>query len=115
MAEKLYRLYCEICEWKIITDGNDDIARSLVEIKTSSIPTGIPKLDEETKKIVTPAAKRQIKKFKCPNCGRGIRPKKIDNVQEKAESNREIRKRIEERNNEDWSDGRKESVERFKI
>lgn len=112
MSVKLYRLYCEICNWKLVTDGSDEAAKALVEIKTSPVPTGLPRLDEETKQVVVPNAKKQVKKFKCPNCGRGIRPVKIDNPQEKLEGQNEIKKRVSERNNEDWSIGRKESAER---
>lgn len=114
MSIKLYRLYCDACNWKLVTDGSDDIAKKLVEIKTSPIPTGIPILDEENK-IINPAPKKQIKKFKCPNCGRGIRPVKISDTQEKIESQKELQKRIEGRNDKDWSIGRKEGPERRQI
>ena len=47
MAVKLYKLYCEICNWKRITDGSD--IQDLYEIKTSPIPGGVPKYDKESK------------------------------------------------------------------
>jgi hypothetical protein len=108
MSVKLYKLYCQMCNWQLVTDGSDEAAKKLVEIKTSPIPTGLPKIDEETKKIVTPPPKKQIKRFKCPKCGRGIRPVKIEDVQDKINTAKDIGERIEGRNEEDWSVGRKE-------
>lgn len=115
MAEKLYRLYCEICNWKLITTGNDAAAKKLTEIRTAPIPTGCPKMDNETKKVITPPPLKQIKKFKCPGCGRAVRPVQIEDVNAKIEEQKIIKKRIEERNEEDWAVGRKESIERRKI
>lgn len=115
MSVKLYRLYCDVCNWKLVTDGSDEIAKGLVEIKTSPIPMGIPKLDEETHKIIESSSKKQIRKFKCPKCGRGIRPVKIQDTQDQVDSQKEIKKRIKERNDENWTIGRKESTERFEI
>ena len=100
-----------MCNWQLITDGSDEIAKKLVEIKTSPIPAGLPQIDEETKKIVTPAPKKQIKKFKCPRCGRGIRPLKIDDLQSKINDAKAIEERVEQRNEEDWSVGRKEGTQ----
>ncbi len=97
MSVKTYQLYCEICNWKMITDGND--TAELVESKTASIPRGIPHYDEN-KKIVTPKDKQRIKRFKCPKCGRVVRPRKIDNPQQKLndklEAEERERKRYEE-------------------
>lgn len=115
MSEKLYRLYCDACNWKLITSGTDEASKKLVEIKTSPIPAGYPKVDLETKKVVIPPAKKQLKKFKCPQCGKGVRPVQIEDVQSKIDENKLIQKRVEERNEEDWSVGRKESAERWSL
>lgn len=111
MSEKLYRVFCEICNWKLVTNGKDEAARKLVEIVTSPIPLGYPKIDSNTKQIVTSSPRKQIKKFKCPNCGRAVRPVQIEDVQNIITDKQDIKKRIEARNEEDWSAGRKESVE----
>jgi hypothetical protein len=77
MSAKLYRLYCEYCNWKMTTDGTDAAAKALVEIKVSAVPGGSPKIDPETKKLTTPKAKQPKKRFKCPQCGRGVTPKLV--------------------------------------
>jgi len=76
MSIKTYLLYCEICGYKRITDGSD--ATDLVEIKTSPLFTGAPKIDAITKKIMAPKAKPQRKRFKCPKCGRVVFPRQIN-------------------------------------
>ena len=73
MSVKKYIIYCEICSHKQYTDGSDDF----VEIKTAPIPQGIPYIDPLTKKTVKPVAKAQMKKIKCPGCGRGVTPKLV--------------------------------------
>lgn len=83
MSVKLYQLYCEICNWKRITDGSD--IGDLFELKTSPIPGGIPELDPETKKTVIKKSLPRTKKFRCPKCGRGVLPRKIPNPQEEAD------------------------------
>lgn len=75
MAVKFYMLYCEICGYKRRTDGSD--VKDMYEAKLSPIPTGVPKLNPQTKKIETPAPKKQMKRFRCPNCGRQIVPKRL--------------------------------------
>ena len=76
MSIKTYLLYCEICGYKRITDGSD--ATDLVEVKTSPLFTGAPKLDSITKKVFVPKAKPQRKRFKCPKCGRIVFPRQIN-------------------------------------
>jgi len=75
---KRYQLYCEICNWKKITDGGD--MNALVEIKTSPIPRGIPKKNLETGEMEKQKYLRQPKKFRCPNCGRAITPRKLSSL-----------------------------------
>jgi len=85
MAIKTYLLYCEICNYKKITDGSDD---SLVEIKTSPLMTSPPTLDPETKKAIPAKFKPQKKRFKCPQCGRVIFPRKLQiEDEEKSQEN----------------------------
>lgn len=84
MAIKTYLLYCEICNYKKITDGSDG---SLVEVKTSPIMTAGPTLDPETKKAKPAKFKPQRKRFKCPQCGRVIFPRKLETNEEQQEDN----------------------------
>lgn len=74
MSIKKYLIYCEPCGYKRITDGTDD--HNIVKISRSSVPSGIPKLNFETKKIETKKDIKQPILVKCPKCGRGIRIKK---------------------------------------
>ena len=78
MGIKTYLLYCEICGYKRITDGSD--ATDLVEIKTSPLITGAPKLDPITKKMFVSKTKPQRKRFKCPKCGRVVFPRQINKI-----------------------------------
>ena len=70
----LYQLFCELCAYKRLTDGTD--VGDLVEVRTSPIPRGAPTLDPEMN-ISVPPAIRQQKRFKCPNCGRVIKAKRL--------------------------------------
>ena len=106
MSIKLYQLYCEICNWKRITDGSD--IGDLFELKTSPIPAGIPKLDSETKKTTTKKPLARTKKFRCPKCGRGwmVRLKKdeieaVDLKKEEAKR-QEIIKAEQDADKEKW-------------
>lgn len=73
--KKYYILYCENCSYKRITDGSD--VGDLYEYKRNKIPTGIPKIDPITKKTTTSNPKVLPKMFRCPKCGRLVRPKKV--------------------------------------
>jgi len=64
-------IFCEICSYKKIVKTEEDIA-GLVEIKTSAIPGGSPELNKISGKTDLKKTKLQNKKFKCPNCGRGV-------------------------------------------
>jgi len=89
-----YRLYCEICNWKKLTDGKDI---DLFEIKTCPVPGGYPKTDPVTK-ITTPAkSKPQPKKFRCPQCGRAVIPRKIDDPQNTIDEKKKIENSQKER------------------
>lgn len=79
MSVKTYQFYCEICNWKRITDGSD--IQDLHEYEVSGIPGGIPKLDIITKKVVPTKDKKPLKRFRCPQCGRPVIPRKIPNPQ----------------------------------
>jgi len=103
MSVKLYQLYCEICNYKRITDGSD--VEDLNEIKTSSVPAGVPYIDFETNNVIVPKSKKQMRKFKCPNCGRLVMPRKIDNPQEKLAEKLEAEERKRKRHEEDRIDG----------
>ena len=72
-----YLLFCTNCNYKRLSDGSD--IQDLIQVKTSPIFTNIPYIDPLTKKTVYPLPKNQKKKFKCPNCGMIIIPKKVQN------------------------------------
>ena len=91
MSTKLYRFYCEICNWKKITDGAD--TDKLYEYKTSGLQKNIPKLDKLTKKTVPTEFRDQPRKFRCPNCGRPVIARKISNPQETIDQKNEIEER----------------------
>lgn len=73
MAEKLYRIYCEICGYNRWSDGTD--LDDMIPCKRSPIMTSIPRIDPITKKVTTKLPMPLPKLFKCPKCGRGVRPK----------------------------------------
>jgi|GEM_PF-2790260 hypothetical protein len=83
----MYQLYCQICNWKKITDGGD--IKNLTEVKTSNIQREIPKFDKKEKKTILSKDKIRKKRFKCPNCGRVVFPKKIDDPQADIDAIRE--------------------------
>lgn len=70
-----YMLYCEICNWKKVSDGSD--IKEMTELNTSPIPGGLPILDPVTKKTIIPKSKKQVRRFKCPQCGRLIIPREL--------------------------------------
>lgn len=74
MAVKLYQLLCS-CGWKRITDGSD--IGDLYEIKLSPVPRGIPKYDKQKKKTIESEPRDRIRRFRCPDCGHAVKPKKI--------------------------------------
>ena len=76
-------MYCEPCGYRrILEEGIKPI--DLVEIPTSPIPGGAPKMDPATKKVKTSDSKDQKRKYKCPNCGRGVSLKDLPPVYQKA-------------------------------
>lgn len=83
-SKKLYQFYCEICNWKKITDGIG--TQELIELKTSPIPGGIPILDPFTGNVTTSKSIKQKRKFKCPQCGRIVTAKLLsDTLPEQTE------------------------------
>ncbi len=76
MGIKRYRLYCQHCHYNRYTDGTD--VQDLVEIPQPKIQGNIPYLDPVEKKMVVPEFKSRPKKFRCPDCGRMITPKKLE-------------------------------------
>lgn len=70
-----YMLYCEICNWKKVSDGSD--IKKMIELQTSPIPGSPPTLDPVTKKTIIHKNKKQTRRFKCPQCGRVIIPRKL--------------------------------------
>lgn len=85
---KRHMFYCEPCGFKKIVDVNEQ--PNLVEIKTSPIQGKIPildpttgkvintwMLDPKTETVVNAQMKLQPKKYKCPNCGRGVKLREL--------------------------------------
>jgi hypothetical protein len=95
---KRWFIYCEPCTYRQIITADKPEAENLVEIPTSPIPGGSPVLDPETKKAKEKPAMTQPKKFKCPQCGRGVRAIKLPDVYAKAykEIDDQVRKKEEE-------------------
>jgi hypothetical protein len=87
MAIKRYRLYCQHCHYNRLSDGAD--LSDLVEIPQAEIQGNIPHLDPVTKKTIAPKSKKRPKRFRCPDCGRMIAPKKLPAEKEiNVETNR---------------------------
>jgi hypothetical protein len=84
-----YRLYCDYCGYNKVTDGSD--CGGLREYKRSPIQRGIPQYDPAKKKIVAPEMIHLPKQFKCPGCGRLIRPKSITEVIKKNDASKSER------------------------
>jgi uncharacterized protein (DUF983 family) len=58
--------------------------KGLYEYKTSPMMTGIPKYNRHDKKTEVPKDKKQRRRFRCPQCGRGsIFPRKLTPHEEK--------------------------------
>lgn len=81
---KRWFIFCEPCSYRKIITANDPTASDLVEIKTASVPGGSPVIDPTTKKIKAKPNQERPKKFKCPQCGRGVVAKKLPEVYDKA-------------------------------
>lgn len=81
---KRWFIFCEPCSYRQIIIGDKPEAENLVEIKTSPIPGGSPVLDSKTKKAKAKPDIPRSKKFKCPQCGRGVMAKKLPDVHANA-------------------------------
>lgn len=109
MSKNFYKLYCEPCNWKKISDGSD--LGDLHEIKESPVPGGIPYYDRQAKKIIEKASQKKQKKYRCPNCGRVVIPRKITNPQEKIDQqNSETLARLQR---EEWDTIEEEARRRY--
>ncbi len=93
--DEICQLFCDKCGWKRI-DKNSEI-KDLVEIKTTDIPKGIPHIDPANGDMIVPKPLKRPKKYKCPNCGFAIIPRKIENPQEGVEQSMDIKKRMQKR------------------
>lgn len=69
-------IFCEPCSFKMILEKGC-LPESLVEIKTSPIPGGIPQLDPKTGRAKQKPHTNQNKRYKCPKCGRGVVVKEL--------------------------------------
>jgi len=104
---KRWFLFCEPCSYKQIITADKCESDTLVEIKTSPIPGGAPRLDPKTKKGKDRPSIQRNKKFKCPQCGRGVTAKslppvyvnafkEVDELKRKEHDELEKKKRIED-------------------
>lgn len=107
----LYQLYCEICNWKMITDGTD--VDSLYEHKTANIPGGIPKLDTEKKEVVSPKSLKQHRKFRCKKCGRVVIPRKLPENMQQLKINELNEKSDRDKYKEEWDEADRKSKEEY--
>ena len=95
MPIKTYQLYCDMCHWKRITDGSN--IKDLKEIKNSALQKTLPTLDKETQKLNPGKTIKQPKKFRCPQCGRHVLPRQIDNPQSKIDEQHKVEERMKRR------------------
>lgn len=111
MGNTIYVLFCDACKWRrLVKDEKDTV--DLYELKAAEVQKTIPKLDKETNKTVESTFQKQKRKFRCPECGRYVSPKMIQDVQKNIEDKAELEKRVEERrkDEENWFAGRKNSI-----
>lgn len=112
---KRMMLFCEFCTFKKIIESKEE-PKDLTEIKTSPVQTNIPILDPKTNKVInavlknnepSKAIREQQKKYKCPDCGRGVKLRdllpsyaaafdKVDKEKEKQRIEEQKQKRIED-------------------
>lgn len=85
-------IFCEPCSYKEIIYGDDDLDGHSI-LPTSPVPGGSPILDPATKKTITKSSKKQMKKLKCPKCGRGVAVKNLPSAYVKAFKEVEDRER----------------------
>lgn len=82
-------LFCEPCGFKKIIESDIDLA-GLIESKTSPIQARLPiidpainrvinnwEIDPDKKEAVNKQMKPQIKKYKCPQCGRLVKIREL--------------------------------------
>ncbi|MCK9458570.1 MAG: hypothetical protein M0R80_02940 [Proteobacteria bacterium] len=92
---EIYQLFCNNCCWKRISENLE--AKDLTEVKTTDVPKGIPHIDPVNGDMIIPKPLKRNKKYKCPNCGFVIIPRKIENPQENVEQNMDMQRRIQKR------------------
>lgn len=64
---KQYKLFCQNCQYTKYAPSNEPV--DLIEHAYSPVPGGLPKINEETKKLQNAKAMERKKRYKCPNCG----------------------------------------------
>ena len=108
MTEQYFRLYCEICEFK--KDVKSDFFAGLTEVKVKPLPGGVPKMDPESGEVFVPPTKERLRRFKCPQCGRVVFPKKIVDVQGEMDEKFDFEARTKKTHEKDWSERREDGV-----
>ncbi len=78
MTKKTYKLYCEICNWSMITEDYSQMNK----IEYTPIQKNIPFYDQEQKKTIETDPKKRKEKIKCLNCGRLVKIKLIEDIKE---------------------------------
>ena len=92
---KIIQIYCDHCHHKQILTNEQ--LKELVEVKTSSVPTNIPKLDMNTQKTVLTNPMKQRRKFKCSKCGFVVVPRLVPDPQKNMEAQQEQLNKAQER------------------
>lgn len=92
---KTIQLYCDHCHWKQIF--NNDQLKELNEVKTSAIPSNIPKWDITSQKTILSDAVKQKRKFKCPSCGFIVIPRLVSDPQKNMVIQAELSQKAEAR------------------
>jgi hypothetical protein len=85
MSVKQYLIFCQICNYKEITDG---CTNKFQEIKTSSLQKNISIIDPLTKKPTKIEFKEMPKKIKCPKCGRGVVVRRMKNEENRVDGSK---------------------------
>ena len=109
MNDRWYKLYCDSCGWK--KDVQEDFFPQMKEAKFQPLQGRIPKWDEEKRKTVTFPSVPRTRQFKCPKCGRLVRPRRMKDVQGELDERLEFEARSKRTNDKDWAERDQDSVE----
>lgn len=72
-----YKLYCDFCNYKLLTNEKESL-KGLLEVNRTSIQSKVPFYNYDKNHRIEPTWIQRSRRLKCPNCGRLIKPKKIE-------------------------------------